>query len=201
MIYDYYSPLALLALFGGVVGLLSQFVWIWGIWKGTMHLNIATWLLWSIIDVAVLISSLAGGAPAPFLSIGFALGAVLVTTALLFKGTWHWGTLESISAVTTVACLVVWYFAGPIVALVSLTLGKYGIAAMPTVVNACRYPERGQSWNWFVGAFAAATNIFAAGSWTLAQSFFPTMVLIFATVVGIIHLRRGQLSHTAVRLP
>ncbi|MDO8576148.1 MAG: hypothetical protein Q7R90_02435 [bacterium] len=194
MIYDYYSPLALLALLGGVVGLLSQFVWIWGIWKGTMRHNIATWLLWSVIDVSVLISSVAGGAPAPFLSIGFALGAILVTTALFFKGTWHWGALESICAVTTLACLVMWYFAGPIVAVVSLTLGKYGIAGMPAIVNAYRHPERGQSWNWFVGALAAATNIFAAGSWTLAQGFFPSIAFIFSTIIGIIHLLRQKLK-------
>ncbi len=183
-----------LALFGGLVALASQFVWIWGIWKGTMHLNIATWLLWSIIDTAVLLSSLAGGAPAPFLSVAFAVGAILVTITLFFKGTWHWGTLETACVVITLICLGLWYIAGPIVALLSLTLGKYCVAGIPTVIDAFRYPERGQGWNWFVGAFAAATNIFAAGSLTLAQSFFPTVVLVFATLVGILHLRRKSIG-------
>ena len=188
--------LTTLALVGGLVALASHGVWVWGIWKGTMHLNVATWSLWAVIDTAVLLTSIAGGASAPFLSVGFVVGAILVSIVLLFKGTWRWGVLETICASTGLVCLFLWYLAGPIVALICLTVGKYGIAGMPTLVGAYVHPERAQSWNWFVGAFAATTNIFAAGSWTLAQSFFPTVVLFFCAVVGIMHLRQSSRSTT-----
>ena len=183
-----------LALFGGLVALASQFVWMWGTWKGTMHLNIATWFLWSIIDTAVLLSSLAGGAPAPFLAVGLAVGAILVTITLFFKGTWHWGVLETVCVLITLSCLGLWYIAGPIVALVSLTLGKYCVAGIPTLVSAYRHPEPSQSWVWWLGTFGAVTNIFASGSWMLAQSFFPTIALVFTAIVGILHLGRKRIG-------
>lgn len=185
-----------LALVGGLVALGSHFFWVRGIWNGSMHLNIATWLLWSVIDMSVLLSSLAAGAPAPFLSAGFVAGAILVTITLLVKGDWQWTVVETVSAVIALVCLGLWYVAGPVVAVVSLTLGKYCVAGVPTLVSAYQHPERAQSWVWWLGTFGAATNIFAAGSWTLAQSFFPTVALIFTGIGGLMHLRRdtGQLA-------
>lgn len=179
-----------LAVIGGIVALASHFVWIWGVWRGTMHLNIATWLLWSIIDIAVLAASLAGGAPAPFLAVGYAVGATLVTAALFFRGAWKWGNIETVCVGIAFVCLGLWYIAGPIVGLISLTLGKYCIAGIPTLVNAYQHPERAQSFNWWIGMFAAATNIFGGGSWTLSQSFFPTVALLFATIAAVLHTRR-----------
>ncbi len=179
-----------LAFFGGLVALASHFFLIHGVWKGTLHLNIATWILWSVIDASVLFSSLAAGASAPFLSAGFVVGAVLVTITLFGRGVWRWGMLETSCAVLALACLGLWYIAGPLVSLISLTIGKYGIAGIPSVVAAYKNPERTQGWIWLMGTFGAATNIFTIGSWTLADSFFPTIALVFTMLIGLIHLLR-----------
>jgi len=180
----------LLAAIGGVVALVSHAFWIWGIVSNRMHLNLATWLLWALIDITILLSSIAAGASAPFLAVGFAGGAVAVALTLLFKGTWQWGRLESVCAILAIVCLILWFVGGPLIALVSLTLGKYIIAGIPTLRSAYKNPEWIQAYVWWLGSFGAATNIFAAGSWTLEQSFFPTVALLFTAIAGLINFRR-----------
>ena len=182
--------LGMMALLGGIVALASHFFWIHGVWRGTMRLNMATWILWSVFDMAAFITSIAAGAPAPFMAAGFALGAILLTLTLLFKGTWQWGRLETVCTILAACCFFVWYASGPLVALVSFLAAKYAAGGLPTLIEAYRNPEPRQSPVWWMGSFGAATNIFATGSWTLAQSLFPTTALVFSFTIGLLHTGR-----------
>ncbi|MDO8552062.1 MAG: hypothetical protein Q7S01_00870 [bacterium] len=180
-----------LAIAGGIAAILGHLVWIRGILNGTMHLNLATWVMWALIDACILAASIYAGAPAPYLPMGFLVGATLVALALLFKGTWGWGFLETACTAIAAVSLIGWYFGGPLTALVLLTIGKY-TAGIPSVVRGYQVPERKQSWMWFVNAFGAAANIFAGGTWTLAQSLFPTFAFAFSALTGFVHLRQKK---------
>jgi|GEM_PF-6409655 len=182
-----------LAAIGGVVALASHFFWMRGVWKGTLHLNLATWLLWALFDTAIAVSSLLAGAPAPFMAIGFSIGAIAVAGTLLLKGEWRWGRFETACTLVAVVCFLIWYTAGPLLALVSFTVGKYAAGALPTVRLAFKRPEPQQSWIWFLGTFSAATNIYVGGVWTVAQSLFPTVAFFSSTLIGLFHLR-GRLA-------
>lgn len=188
-----------LAIIGGVVGLASHFFWIRGILKGTMHLNLATWVLWSIFDISVFVSSVMAGAHAPFLAAAYAVGATLVAITLLFKGTWRWGLLETVCTIIALACFFIWYAMGPLLALIGLLIGKYFAAGVPTLVSAHRHPESQQKWVWWMGAFGAATNIWAGGSWNIAQSLFPSLGFIFSLLTGILHARTPLASREDAR--
>jgi hypothetical protein len=178
-----------LAIIGGIAALGGHLFWVHGILKGTMHLNLATWIMWAVYDYCVFMVSLSAGATAPFLLLGFVLGASLIVLALLFKGTWKWGRLESVWTAVAVLALIGWYASGPLAALVLLTIGKYS-SSIPTIVRGYQRPERNQSWIWFLGTFAAATNIFAGTSWTVAQGLFPSFAFVFSFLTGLVHLRR-----------
>jgi hypothetical protein len=186
---EYQALLSAAALLGGVVALLTHFFWIAGVIRGTMTLNLATWILWSIFDTALAVTSVASEAPAPFMAIGFSLGALMITAVLLIKGSWHWGKLETVCSCIAAVCFLVWYMAGPLAALVALTLGKYLGAAVPTLVQAYRRPEPNQSILWWLGTFSALTNIFGGGSFSIAQSLLPSFAFVTSAVIGALHFR------------
>ncbi len=177
-----------LALMGGIVAFLSGLLLIYGVTRGSFHLSVATMALWSIIDGSILLASLASGATVPFLSAGLFTGTLLLTFVLFFKGNWKWGMLENICTIVTLVCLVLWYIAGPIFALVSLTIGKYLVAGAPNAIAAYKRPEPRQAPPWLMGLFASGTNIFTLGTWTMAESFFPTAAFAFSLLISSIHL-------------
>lgn len=184
-----------LAILGGVIALGSHLFWIWDILKDRIHMNLATWVVWASMDITTLLVSIAAGAPAPFLVTGYAIGASLVVIALLTKGSWQWGFLETACTLISLSCLVLWYFEGPVVALILLVTGKY-IGGIPSLKQAYRSPEPRQSPIWFLGMLGASTNIIVENSWTIAQSLLPTIALIFAGLMGIVNLHHLQKSKT-----
>lgn len=178
-----------IALIGGIITLLAHLPLFKNVYKKTITLNLATWLVWAIGDFISLITSIYSGVKIPFLIISFTLASIIMVLLLLRNGTWKWGKAETFSVAFSTICIILWITSGPLVALIANVIGIYA-ATIPSLIDAYRKPERSQAIPWLLFALGAVTNIFAGGSWTLAYSLFPTVSFFFNGALGVLHSRK-----------
>ncbi|MEK7390809.1 MAG: hypothetical protein AAB635_01590 [Patescibacteria group bacterium] len=150
--------------------------------------NIASWIMWTILDTLILISCLAAGNKRPWLPAGYTLGAFLVTLILLTRGVWHWGTVETISAIGATAATACWWKLGPKSAIIASTLAMT-LAGIPAMNDAWFRPDPASWWLWGGVAFSCALSCYGAKAWTIEERFFPCSSFIFNTTMTILVLR------------
>ncbi len=150
--------------------------------------NVASWVMWTVLDVLVLAGCIAAGNKRPWLPAGFTLGALLVTIILLGKGTWHWGFVETISGVGTTVAVICWWSLGPKSAIVAC-LAAMVIAAVPAMYDAWLDPHPASWWLWGGVAFSCALSCYGAKGWTIEDRLIPCGCFVLNTTMTILVLR------------
>ncbi len=74
-----------------------------------------------------------------------------------------------------------------------------GLAALPTVIKAYRFPESEIAWPWIVTAFGVLLSLLTIKDWTFANYAFILYILIVNTTIFLLaqfrpHSRTGQPS-------
>jgi hypothetical protein len=183
-----------ISLLGGIIILLAHLPLFRSIVRKEIHLNIATWLSWVLLDTTTLVVSLVADANFPALVFAFTICAWGVLILILKSGVWKWGPIETASLLLVLVSLFVWLTAGPAPALIALVIGTYGAAGLPTLYDAYKNPERRQALPWYFFALGGALNVVGAvyvvGTWKIIDSLFPTVAAIFNGLVGILHTRK-----------
>lgn len=130
-----------LSYIGGIIGF-SVLVWFaYGVWfKKIPATTPASWLMWTVLDAILLVTTIASG-KAPWLPLGWTIGATLVTIACFVRGTWTWSYKETISAIGSGISIYLSYkwghFAGLLGAIFAMN-----IAGIPITVDMWRNPVR-----------------------------------------------------------
>ena len=180
-----------LSILGGLIILAAHIPLFISLYKRQTRLSLATWLLWSIIDTAALVVSIAAGAIAPTMVLAFTIAAWIVFFLVLRTGNWIWKINETISAVVALVSLVLWFSLGSIWALASLVFGKYIAVAVPTYIDAYARPEKFQFYVWGAFAVGALLNIVGlysvTGSWNVTNFLYPTVGLLGNGLIAVLH--------------
>lgn len=146
--------------------------------------NTASWIMWTILDVLIMLSCIAAGNKRPWLPAGFTLGASLVTIILLTRGVWHWGTVETISAIGAAVATICWWKLGPKSAVVASTFAMT-IAGLPAMHDAWFQPNPASWWLWG----GVSLSCYGAKAWTIEDRFLPCASFMFNTSMMILVLR------------
>ncbi len=139
-------------------------------------LNLATWMMWVVIDTCLLISIVSTGNKRPWSMIGFETGACVITSIAFVKllmghGQWSWGGTESFAALCVIAALAVWKLTGGNGGVIAITAAMY-VAMVPTFVDQWNNPIGQDPWFW--GACSLGCVIeFIGKPKTISQAFFP----------------------------
>ena len=171
---------------GAAVTLLAYIPLLISAWRGDAHLNIATWLIWSFIDAVLFFSLVANHADAA-LAGAFGVGNIIVVFAILKSGVWHWRSFEALVLVGAVISLGVWYYISTFAATVTIVIIKYCIAIAPSFRDAYKNPEKKQVLPWAMYSLGGLLSIIGAGSWTLSNSFYPTVSFIANGAMALLH--------------
>ena len=150
--------------------------------------NTASWIMWTILDVLVVASCISAGNKRPWLPIGFTFGALLVTIILLSKGVWHWGTVETISAIGATIAAICWWKLGAKAAVIACLTAMI-IASAPAVYDAWLHPNPASWWFWGGVGFSCALSCYGAKAWTIEDRLIPCGCLVMNAVMTILVLR------------
>lgn len=176
---------------GFLGGLISTIVVVaFGIYLAVndVHQNVVTWIMWTILDVIILLTSLAAGNKQPWLPAGYTLGSFLVTAIIISRGDWQWGIVETISIIGVLVAIIFWKKSGPRSAIVVSTLAMT-VAGIPAMRDAWLAPDPGSWWLWGGVAFSCILSCYGAKAWTIEDRFMPCASLVFNITMMVFVLR------------
>ncbi len=156
--------------------------------KGSAAQNLATWILWGLLDVVAGVSLYAQGGNWYLLG-AYVTGCTAIVLCLLRKGEWTWGLLETTSTAMVVVSLVAWYYSGPRNATIISTAGV-ALATIPQWKDAWKDP-----WVMPLDIYAGFTmaNVLATvggSAWTVGERLYPATCIVLCFVIFLLTLRR-----------
>ncbi|MDD5138716.1 MAG: hypothetical protein PHY43_00470 [Verrucomicrobiales bacterium] len=133
--------------------------------------SFATWGLWAVLD-SMLTITLWQQHGNYLLSLGFAVGGVVLSAVLLAQGGWAWGRFETTIALMVLAGVAVWKFSGPRNATIAVTVAVC-IAGIPGFVEMLRKPQPAAGKLWAGFTVANVLAYFGGTAMTVEERLVP----------------------------
>lgn len=154
------------------------------------HFNIASFLLWILIDSTVILTTYFSGGQIPFISYGFVGADILVVGLIINSKHWKWHQKENITLGLVILSLLIWYFTNAFNGLIFITIVKYFIAGAPTIIDSYKHPQKTQIFYWGMISLAAFINILIVENKILQSYFFLIFAFVFNFFVAILNTRK-----------
>jgi hypothetical protein len=174
----------ILKLAGGVLAMVIYLPMAWEIIRARgAGQSFATWGLWAVLD-AILTITLWQQHGNYQLSLGFAVGGVMLTIVLLVQGSWSWGWFETVIALMVMAGMAVWKFSGPRNATIAVTTAVC-LAGIPGFVAMLRQPQPSAGKIWAGFTVANLLAFFGGTAMTVEERLVPAaFTMLCVLMVG-----------------
>lgn len=196
------------ALSGGLIGFLVFIPLCMSILKGTAEQNLATFILWGLLDGLAAVSTIvaSGNYLLPAL---YTLGSVAVVTCIVMRTpkiqfTW----LEGFCAAMVVLCILTWmnwdslsFMAIPLSAeqmVVVLSSTALVIAGIPLLWDAIKKPGTSAPLTYLGYTTANVLSTFAGSSWAVEERFYAGSAAAFTLLVFLAGSRRWLTQRNSV---
>lgn len=177
-----------LAYASGIAVALAYIPLICGILNGSIRQSIATWSLWTTLDLISLVTTIADGG-SPWLVLAFTVGAIIVTTLLIRQGGWTWGSMDTFALSGVVASLVIWVVLGPKEGLIA-SVAAIACAGSPALLKAFRFPAEERPVVWMLFGSGGVFALLAAPTSAIADTLFPACSVLMNGLMTIFSLRK-----------
>jgi len=148
--------------------------------------GIATWLMWTALDVLLLVTTWQAGKPV-WLPLGWTVGASLVTISLFRDGKWEWKWQETLSAVCALIATIVWRTQGAEIGVLAGTLAMT-CAGIPLLIDMVKKPIGSTFHVWFLTCVACVFTLLGS-DWSLTAIFLPVGSIIYNGTLAVLVLR------------
>ena len=133
--------------------------------------SFASWGLWAVLD-SMLTITLWQQQGNYLLSLGFAVGGIILAAVLLWQRNWSWGRFETVIALLVLASVAVWKFSGPRNATIAVT-AAICIAGIPGFVDMLRNPQPAAGKLWVGFTVANILAFFGGTAMTVEERLVP----------------------------
>jgi hypothetical protein len=169
------EPLATLGIVAGVISVGAHLPYLAGVLQGTIKANRATWLIWSIINLLILVSYAEAGATIT-LWVPISYFICSATIAILVwrqKETHRWNKLEYLAIALTAVSIPAWFiFERPVITLMINILVDF-LGFLPTARSTYLTPERENPFAWTLFFIGNTINLMIVPEWTLGLALYP----------------------------
>lgn len=156
----------------GITATLAYALTVDGILRRGVRMNVATWGIWSVVNIITTTSIIKSGFTHPWMNLVFTAGAIVTLFLSIWRGTWSWTTRETICTLIALAAMVSWPFFGATTALV-LGITAMGVGGIPQIIDAYHRPEQQDRLVWFLFVLSNAISLFGAPIWDTAHLLYP----------------------------
>jgi len=169
---------------GGLISAVTLIAFALFLMANDVKLNIATWALWTILDVIILKVSLdankkIGSSDWPWLPTGWAVGAFIVTIILLTRGQWTWTGTETLTTVATLVATGMWRATkNSKLGIIAFTMAMT-VAGIPSVILAWSHPDPMSWWLWAGVSVSCLFTLAGTKEWSIEERFLPVASFIF----------------------
>lgn len=155
---------------------------------GKIEQSLATWSLWVLLDAIALVTIILQKGNY-LLLVCYVIGGSLVTLCLIYKRLCKWTWFETLVLMLVVICLVIWKLSGPKWATIASTIAVC-ISACPQIRDSWKGPDKMTGLIYLGYAIVNSLSFFGGKTWTIAERFYPGMMVPFCFAVAFAALRK-----------
>ncbi len=155
-------------LVAGVLFFIGFVPYIWGVLKNKVRPNKATWMIWSSVNLLVLIAMSASNTLNGQI-VGATIGSVIVALLSFRYGTATWSFTEIICVGVSILGIVAWVRTNDPEVSILLNAIVMIIGAIPTLIAAWKHPERESRVAWTLYWLSCVCTIIAIPAYTIGH--------------------------------
>ncbi len=164
--------------------------------RGKIQPNRVSFLLWAIaplIAFAAQIQQGVGLAALMTFSTGFLPLTVFIASFLNKKAEWKITRFDLVCGALSLLGLLLWLITQVGNVAIFFSIVADGLAAIPTLVKAYKYPDTELAWPWLATAVGVVLTLLALDSWTFANAGFILYILaVNLLIFTLVQLRIGE---------
>ena len=174
-----------------ITGSLPYLLLVIGITKGVIKQSFASWLLWLILDVIVLIGLIVkNGSYLVYLV--FTIGTFVVTLFLFLKRNFKWGKFDSFIAILVFICMIVYFSASSYLTIIIGTIAL-ALAGIPQFIDILKDPRSTSTIAYLLFSTSGTLSLFETSAWTVQDKLPQLCSAVFTLTSALFSLRRKGL--------
>lgn len=171
---------------GTIIGAVGSFAYLIDTIKGKVRPNKVSFLLWSIAPLIAFAAQIKQGVGIESLmtfSTGFLPFLIFLASFINRKSEWKLTRFDFICGLLSILGLMLWLITQVGNVAIFFSIVADGLAAVPTVVKAYKYPDSEVAWPWLATAIGVVLTLLTINGWTFANSGFIIYILIVNTMI------------------
>ncbi len=171
---------------GMLIGAMGSVAYLINTVKGKVKPNRVTFLLWSVVPFIAFFAQIRQGVGLEALmtfSAGFLPLTVFIASFVNKQAEWKVTRFDLLCGILSVAGLVLWMITKVGNVAIFFSIVADGLAAIPTIVKAYRYPDTEIAWPWIATVAGVILTLLTISTITFANSGFIIYILVVNTLI------------------
>ncbi len=181
---------------GTIIGAIGVLAYLVDTVKGKVKPNRVSFLLWSIAPLIAFAAQINQGVGLESLmtfSTGFLPLTVFIASFVNKKAEWKLTKFDLFCGVLSIAGLILWLITKVGNLAIAFSILADGLAALPTITKAYKYPGTEIAWPWIATSFGVILTLLTLDTLTFANSGFIIYILIVNTIIfSLVQFRIGE---------
>ncbi len=154
--------------------------------KGKVKPNKVTYLLWAIAPLVAFIAEVQQGVGVQSLLtfiVGFLPLLIFIASFFNKKSEWRITKFDLLCGGLSIIGIIFWLLTQVGNIAITFSILADGLAALPTLVKAYKYPETESGWTYLTNSFSSAITLLTITKWTYASYAFPVYLFIISFLI------------------
>ena len=181
---------------GTLIGAVGSIAYLVDTVKGKVKPNRVSFLLWSIAPFIAFAAQIKQGVGLEALmtfSTGFLPLMTFIASFVNKKAEWKITRFDLICGLLSILGLALWLITKVGNIAIFFSIVADGLAAVPTIVKAYKYPDTELAWPWIATVFGVVLTLLTIKDWSFANSGFIIYILIAdALIYSLVQFRIGE---------
>jgi hypothetical protein len=181
---------------GTLIGAVGALAYLIDTVKGKVKPNRVSFLLWSIAPFIAFAAQIKQGVGIESLmtfSTGFLPILTFGASFVNKKAEWKITKFDLVCGALSMLGLILWLITKVGNIAITFSILADGLAAVPTIVKAYKYPDTELAWPWIATVFGVVLTLLTLSEWTFANSGFIVYILLVNTLIfSLIQFRIGE---------
>ncbi len=164
--------------------------------RGKVKPNRVSFLLWSIAPLIAFFAQIKQGVGLAALmtfSTGFQPLTVFIASFVNKQAEWKLTGFDLLCGILSLVGLVLWMITKVGNVAIVFSIVADGLASVPTIVKAYKYPDTEIAWPWIATAFGVVLTLLTLSTFTFANSGFIFYILVVDTLIyALVQFRLGE---------
>jgi hypothetical protein len=181
---------------GTLIGAVGSFAYLIDTVKGKVKPNRVSFLLWSVAPFIAFAAQIKQGVGLESLmtfSTGFLPLTVFIASFVNKKAEWKLTKFDLICGALSIIGLILWLITKVGNVAIFFSIVADGLAGVPTLVKAYKYPDTEMAWPWLATVFGVVLTLLTLKEWTFANSAFIVYIFVVNTIIfSLVQFRIGE---------